>query len=218
MKKCLCEKLSTPVAWILGFIGLFTVLLFIHLTSGIMNFVTTYRVPWILGIIALFTVFLLIHRRSGIVNFFTTYRDVFTGVGYSAVAFSLILTYAQIKRSNDLAKASLSYNLMKESVRMSSSIEHNILEIMLEDSEAEISDTEDKKKVERAIENMFRFYAEVSLQRQYKIIDRKEYEAYLTNFCRLLKRPRIKRHWKDRVLNNPTWPEVFMKMERQCHQ
>ncbi len=58
-------------------------------------------------------------------GFFESYVDVFTCFGYVAVIISLIITFIQIALTKNQLKATLSYQIRKDSMDLLKSIEDN---------------------------------------------------------------------------------------------
>jgi len=154
---------------------------------------------------------LVYQERVAIKGFFDAYINVFTGIGYLAVAIGLIFTAYQIMDSKKKTRARFSYDIRKDGMELDRLIDKNVRKAI----ESEVIPDNLKEETEANIKVLLQRFAIMHRQKLFGNIEDDEWDALLNWFeCFLGKNP-VKNYWNSKVNEKNGWTDKFVKLGEQ---
>lgn len=172
---------------------------------------------WLLLVAGIMFGSALIHEgRLGLKAFFEDYRNVFTGIGYSAVAVGLFLTVLQLRDAKKKAKASFSYQVYKDGRELMKSLD-NMVRGFVESEDTKGYTPKNRWVAEAKIGEVLQYYASVYDQWAYfQNIEERDWLCIQDEFCGFLKNPQVQAYWETKIKNCEAWDVGFRSVGQRC--
>jgi len=168
----------------------------------------------LMGILSAATVvfgyFYVYETRSCIRDFFFYYRDTFTGIGYTAVTVSLLLTVFQLRDTQRKARANLSYQIYKDGAEMLNLIDRRTRQAIWSKEPDKLNKCLKETAEEKIIDHL-QWFAAIHRQRQFDNIEDAEWKMILESFRTFGNWPLVKKCWKE-IRKRHDWDTKFIKL------
>jgi hypothetical protein len=163
-------------------------------------------------------VVVLVKFRLILKCFFDTYINVFTGIGYAAVAVGLVFTVVQIKDAKNRARANTSYQVHKDGRELFASIDdqtrYYIMGKVPTSSKTNLWRLD--RQAEDKIHELLMFYASIHHQWSFGNLDEEFYrDIYIEELRNFLAYKRVRQYWKDHFEAVEVWGWEFTKLCRE---
>jgi len=136
--------------------------------------------------------------------YFEEYVNIFTGLGYLAVLFGIILTVTQIISAKKQIRAGISYRIHKDGRDIRNAIKDKIVKVIESPLSSKIS-PEDEEKARKAIRETLMYFSSVFHQYDFGNIDKSEWKLLKEQFLNFLDNDRVGQYWEDKIADNHPW-------------
>jgi hypothetical protein len=168
----------------------------------------------LIGVLSAATVvfgyFYIYETRSSIRDFFFHYRDTFTGIGYTAVSVSLLLTVFQLRDTKRKARANLSYQIYKDGVEMSNLIDRRTRQAIWSKEPDKLNECLKETAKEKIFDHL-QWFAAIHRQKRFDNIEDAEWKMILESFRTFGNWPLVKKCWKE-IRKRDDWDTKFIKL------